>query len=66
MKLENEFHDHLDECRQCRDNPWNLCQAGADKLKRVALGDTLHDVFSAGPHTPWFFGPGRNPERRKP
>lgn len=27
------FHDHLDACRQCRDNPWGLCAEGVAALK---------------------------------
>lgn len=30
------FHDHLDECAQCRDHPFELCDAGAALLEREA------------------------------
>lgn len=23
------FHEHLDDCRQCRDNPFRLCTVGS-------------------------------------
>jgi hypothetical protein len=25
---ENDFHAHLDNCRQCRNNPFELCAVG--------------------------------------
>jgi len=31
----NDFHDHLDECRQCRLSPMNLCVIGGILLSRV-------------------------------
>ena len=34
---ENEdFHGHLDRCRQCRNNPFRLCVTGERLLKRDA------------------------------
>lgn len=24
----DKFHKHLDECRQCREHPFGLCQVG--------------------------------------
>tara|TARA_R110000824_G_C14922365_1_gene647854 strand:- start:213 stop:521 length:309 start_codon:yes stop_codon:yes gene_type:complete len=30
------FHDHLDKCRQCRENPMGLCAVGAAKLAEAA------------------------------
>lgn len=33
-----EFHLHLDECQQCRENPMKLCDVGAVLLKRTAIG----------------------------
>ena len=34
---ENEdFHGHLDRCRQCRDHPFGLCVTGERLLKRDA------------------------------
>jgi hypothetical protein len=31
-----DFHAHLDECRQCRDNPFALCLEGARLLSETA------------------------------
>lgn len=30
------FHDHLDACQRCRDNPFELCAHGA-RLMREAI-----------------------------
>ncbi len=30
---QNAFHDHLDACAQCRNNPFGLCDAGAHILE---------------------------------
>lgn len=30
------FHDHLDACTQCRENPFALCTTGAALLKESA------------------------------
>lgn len=32
----NDFHDHLDACRQCRENPFNLCRVGQGLFLGVA------------------------------
>lgn len=32
------FHDHLDACRRCRENPMDLCPVGSVKLREAALG----------------------------
>lgn len=32
----NVYHDHLDVCKQCADQPFNLCPTGAKKLKEAA------------------------------
>ncbi len=33
------FHEHLDACEQCRDQPFNLCETGAkaldDSMKKI-------------------------------
>jgi len=29
----NVFHDHLDVCRWCREQPFNLCPVGEKALK---------------------------------
>lgn len=31
-----DFHNHLDRCQQCRDNPFNLCGVGYFILRQVA------------------------------
>lgn len=31
----NDFHDHLDVCKQCREQPYNLCLNGKALLTRV-------------------------------
>lgn len=33
----NPFHDHLDGCERCRNNPFNLCPTGARLLKKTAI-----------------------------
>ncbi len=35
--LTNEFHQHLDACKQCREHPFNLCRTGSDALEKQAL-----------------------------
>ena len=35
--MDNDFHKHLDQCERCRNQPFNLCAEGAEKLKRAAL-----------------------------
>jgi hypothetical protein len=30
------FYDHLDTCNQCRENPFDLCQTGAERLRFAA------------------------------
>jgi len=39
---DNIFHLHLDGCQQCRDNPMDLCDSGAQLLHVAATG-TLPD-----------------------
>jgi len=34
-----DFHAHLDECKQCRDNPFGLCKKGAELLQAAADGE---------------------------
>lgn len=36
QKTVNEFHDHLDKCRQCREHPFALCLEGTRLLKQEA------------------------------
>ena len=30
-----KFHAHLDECQQCRENPFRLCKVGAPLLLAI-------------------------------
>ena len=44
----DKFHNHLDECRQCRDNPFALCAKGHELLTGEKVDDndrtaTFHD-----------------------
>lgn len=36
MPRNNPFHDHLDVCKQCRDNPFGLCQVGTGLINEAA------------------------------
>ena len=36
MEKIQAFHEHLDECSQCRDNPFGLCSKGVELLKAAA------------------------------
>jgi hypothetical protein len=36
----NKFHDHLDVCSQCRNQPLNLCPIGFAFLKEEALKES--------------------------
>lgn len=36
--MSNPFHDHLDACERCRENPFNLCPTGDALLVAAALG----------------------------
>ena len=31
-RKQKRFHAHLDECKQCRENPFGLCKIGAQLL----------------------------------
>jgi hypothetical protein len=33
-----DFHNHLDECPQCRDHPFDLCPVG-EQLLQASVGD---------------------------
>lgn len=32
----DRFHAHLDECKQCREQPFDLCPTGAELLEKTA------------------------------
>lgn len=36
MKKINQFHEHLDVCKQCENHPFDLCPIGANLLKSAA------------------------------
>lgn len=33
--MDNPFHKHLDECKQCREHPFSLCLVGENKMKEA-------------------------------
>lgn len=35
---DNAFHDHLDVCEQCRNNPMMLCGEGSRRLQQQVSG----------------------------
>ncbi len=37
----NKFHEHLDICEQCRDNPFNLCPSG-----EIILVQTVNKIMN--------------------
>jgi hypothetical protein len=42
----NKFHTHLDECEQCRENPFELCAVGHSLITGTTVDDpkaTFHD-----------------------
>ena len=42
----NPFHDHLDECVQCKSNPFDLCPVGveaAEAIKKRLFNEGLDD-----------------------
>ena len=44
-KRRDAFHQHLDQCQQCRDNPCRLCDEGVKLLQAAAgrAGDDRQD-----------------------
>ena len=40
-KIGDKFHAHLDECAQCRNNPFNLCSVGHDLLISIHIDGKL-------------------------
>lgn len=42
-----KFNAHLDECRQCADQPFNICEIGASLLRRV--GEAAHADWQPRP-----------------
>lgn len=37
MIFPDAFHRHLDGCKQCRENPFNLCREGEMLLRASAI-----------------------------
>lgn len=57
MSDTNLFHEHLDECQQCRDHPFALCPTGDRRLRAAALGEEdslvlLDEITSLFPRSP--------------
>ena len=48
-----DFHAHLDACRQCRENPMRMCSVGADlaELAGQSFGRELADTLPPGVDT---------------
>lgn len=40
----DRFHRHLDECRQCRDHPFELCPHGMRLLMATDNGELMMDA----------------------
>ena len=34
-KASEEFHKHLDECKRCENNPFDLCRIGMQLIEQV-------------------------------
>ena len=35
------FHDHLDECEQCREHPFDLCPEGQKRMAAVGANEDV-------------------------
>lgn len=44
-----KFHAHLDVCRRCREQPFNLCPTGACLLKEAVPPDAEARLRTAHP-----------------
>jgi hypothetical protein len=47
-KAAADFHDHLDECEQCREQPFNLCATGDRLIKACVVKPYKLSLISAG------------------
>lgn len=47
MALDGVFHQHLEVCARCANNPFNLCAVG-DKLIRVEAESLIADLNDGG------------------
>lgn len=45
------FHDHLDKCKQCRENPFALCEVGA-LLIQITAGRAILELDRIKKETP--------------
>jgi hypothetical protein len=41
VTAEEKFHAHLDECRQCREQVFNLCAKGLELLTSAATDNSM-------------------------
>lgn len=39
----NVFHDHLDHCAQCRENPFDLCVVGQIRLRQQVDAEAIEN-----------------------
>jgi hypothetical protein len=37
----DRFHGHLDECRQCSEEVFNLCPIGVELIEKAATSDSM-------------------------
>lgn len=42
---DNVFHQHLDHCKQCREQPFNLCPIGLKTLNQAVQDSTPKMTF---------------------
>jgi hypothetical protein len=42
---DNVFHQHLDQCQQCREQPFNLCPIGARLLTEAATSELANEQY---------------------
>lgn len=47
MSNVNKFHEHLDVCEQCRENPFDLCKSGLMILNKTVNEIILSNVNDA-------------------
>lgn len=54
MSTDNIFHQHLDVCTQCANNPWGLCPEGEEALKQAVenSGSRIEVVLGLEPTEP--------------
>lgn len=48
LKKVDEFHEHLKQCRQCRENPFALCPKG-ERILSSMIGDDKNKATCAKP-----------------